>query len=444
MSYNGSGGYSPAIPPDFPAVAGQLILAAQFNNTINDIATALSNVLVRDGQAPMIGSLNMGGYKIANAAIGTASGDLATVGQSFLAKAALSTVDWNTITANGFYDVTVASTSGGSSNYPSGSLTGELLVMNNGLSFICQVIYSPTRSWERTKVGASWGSWIELAQYQASGNLLVGTQTDDGFNPLQINKTALISNITGNGAALTLLSSSGGSGGTGIFFRPYQNSAQNLSVSSQASITSIDNNFSADLIFSSKIPGVVTNAATEKMRLNASGNLSLGTAADSTSGPKYAVLQLKETSSSGVYLGNTANSAANVLDWYEEGTFTPIVSGTAPVGVGTYTKQFGKFTRIGNMCTVQIELTWSAHTGAGGGSYATFSGWPYVPATGGGDILYMIQAPGTTSTGSVQVLRYTPGATSAQVYGTGNSGSTGGPTALPASGYMSAIFTFFV
>lgn len=58
-------------------------------------------------------------------------------------------------------------------------------------------------------------------------------------------------------------------------------------------------------------------------------------------------------------LGNIANSDPNVLDWYEEGTFVPVLQfGGASVGV-TYTTQIGKFTRIGNTVhfTINIKLT---------------------------------------------------------------------------------------
>ena len=65
-----------------------------------------------------------------------------------------------------------------------------------------------------------------------------------------------------------------------------------------------------------------------------------------------------------------ANSAASgmtsqLLNWYEEGTFTPIASGTVTAGAATYTTQFGHYTRIGRQVTILIGLAWSAHTGTG-------------------------------------------------------------------------------
>lgn len=51
---------------------------------------------------------------------------------------------------------------------------------------------------------------------------------------------------------------------------------------------------------------------------------------------------------------------------YAEGTFTPVVAGGSTVGVGTYTTQVGKYTRIGNCVFFYINLAWTAHTGSGG------------------------------------------------------------------------------
>jgi hypothetical protein len=69
----------------------------------------------------------------------------------------------------------------------------------------------------------------------------------------------------------------------------------------------------------------------------------------------------------GIKFPATANVStnANVLDDYEEGTFTPEVAGTTTAGVGTYTVQKGEYTRIGNLVKFKIDLEWSAHNGTG-------------------------------------------------------------------------------
>jgi hypothetical protein len=58
-------------------------------------------------------------------------------------------------------------------------------------------------------------------------------------------------------------------------------------------------------------------------------------------------------------------TAGEILNDYETGTFTPVVRGTTVVGTGTYSIQYGAYTKIGNIVYFNIQLDWSAHTGTG-------------------------------------------------------------------------------
>lgn len=69
MAYNGSGTYVTTNPPPF--TYNTIISETQMNAAFTDIANALSAVLVRDGQAAMTGTLNMGAQNIT--AIGNGS-----------------------------------------------------------------------------------------------------------------------------------------------------------------------------------------------------------------------------------------------------------------------------------------------------------------------------------------------------------------------------------
>ncbi len=57
MPFNGSGTASPPNPPTFPAVSGQTIEAAKFNAVINDIYACLTQVITKDGQTVITGTL---------------------------------------------------------------------------------------------------------------------------------------------------------------------------------------------------------------------------------------------------------------------------------------------------------------------------------------------------------------------------------------------------
>lgn len=74
---------------------------------------------------------------------------------------------------------------------------------------------------------------------------------------------------------------------------------------------------------------------------------------------------LRMGASTGGIQFNGDTAAANALDDYEEGSFTPTVVGTSTAGTGTYTTQSGSYTKIGNVVVFRLALTWTAHTGTG-------------------------------------------------------------------------------
>lgn len=74
MSFDGAGTYSPPAA-DFPVVTLTTVSSTHFNNTINDMSTALSLCVTRSGQSPWTGNLPAGGFKITGMAAGTLRGD---------------------------------------------------------------------------------------------------------------------------------------------------------------------------------------------------------------------------------------------------------------------------------------------------------------------------------------------------------------------------------
>jgi hypothetical protein len=61
--------------------------------------------------------------------------------------------------------------------------------------------------------------------------------------------------------------------------------------------------------------------------------------------------------------GDTA--AANALDDYEEGTWTPTIAGGTVAGTASYTTQLGRYTKIGNRVLFNIYINYSSFTGTG-------------------------------------------------------------------------------
>jgi hypothetical protein len=73
MSRNGSGIYN--LPAGNPVVTGTVISSTWANNTLNDIASALTGSVATDGQTPMVGDLDMNTNKILNLDPGTVAGN---------------------------------------------------------------------------------------------------------------------------------------------------------------------------------------------------------------------------------------------------------------------------------------------------------------------------------------------------------------------------------
>ena len=76
MSRNGSGTYS--LPAGNPVVTGTTIASTWANNTLSDIASALTGSVASDGQTPMTGNLDLNSNKIVNVTDPTLAQDAAT------------------------------------------------------------------------------------------------------------------------------------------------------------------------------------------------------------------------------------------------------------------------------------------------------------------------------------------------------------------------------
>jgi hypothetical protein len=73
--------------------------------------------------------------------------------------------------------------------------------------------------------------------------------------------------------------------------------------------------------------------------------------------------------SGGVYLGGVG--AANLLEDYETGTWTPVLSKSTTAPTVTYTTQTGTYTKVGRMIYVSGLLSWTAISGGTGDFHIT-------------------------------------------------------------------------
>jgi hypothetical protein len=134
MSRNGSGTYS--LPAGNPVVTGTTISSTWANNTMNDLAAALTDSVAADGQTPMTGNLDLNTHKIVNLVAGTASGEAVEFAQ------------FKTPTFTG--NVTMSST--GFALIPAGTTAERPVSPANG-----QIRYNTTTSQFEGYQGGAWG-----------------------------------------------------------------------------------------------------------------------------------------------------------------------------------------------------------------------------------------------------------------------------------------------
>ena len=135
---------------------------------------------------------------------------------------------------------------------------------------------------------------------------------------------------------------------------------------------------------------------------------------------------LFDTASKGIYLGVTSATASNLLDDYEEGTWTPAYSFTS--GSVTMTaNSSGYYTKIGNMVFAKFIVQTSAISSPSG--TASITGLPFTirnsfGAQASGSIAlayrfaagtsgYFFQLNGAINGTSVSIYRTTPNVTTA-------------------------------
>jgi hypothetical protein len=130
--------------------------------------------------------------------------------------------------------------------------------------------------------------------------------------------------------------------------------------------TSIYNLSAVPMVFGTNSSPRITISAAGDVTVN-TGNLVIGTAAKG--------------------IDFSANGG-DVLSQYDEGTFTPVITGSTTDPTFTYTRQRGKYVRVGNLVTVSVDLIWSAISGGSGDARLSlpFAGEGSVGASGAGPI----------------------------------------------------------
>ena len=120
------------------------------------------------------------------------------------------------------------------------------------------------------------------------------------------------------------------------------------------------------------------------LTLGASGDaVALGSGA-SVSGLTLSDNILFNAASKGIYLGVTTATASNLLDDYEEGTWTPIyVPSSNSFTSVTYASTSGNYTKIGNTVYFTFYIQTNAITKGSASGNVKIGGLPFAPSATG-------------------------------------------------------------
>jgi len=78
-----------------------------------------------------------------------------------------------------------------------------------------------------------------------------------------------------------------------------------------------------------------------------------------------------------------AGMTSQLLNWYEEGTWTPVLRGATTAGTYEAAAANGRYTRIGRQVTIQCYLELANSITGGGSGYAQLTGLPFAKAADG-------------------------------------------------------------
>jgi hypothetical protein len=111
-------------------------------------------------------------------------------------------------------------------------------------------------------------------------------------------------------------------------------------------------------------------------------DLSTGAPSWTTSGA--VILQGGDTGANGIGITfpatQSASSNANTLDDYEEGTWTPTITGLTTSPTVTYNQRNGYYTKVGRLVTITFRIQTTGNTGGSG--LAQITGLPFTNQSG--------------------------------------------------------------
>jgi hypothetical protein len=207
----------------------------------------------------------------------------------------------------------------------------------------------------------------EAMRLDSSGRLLVGTST--ARSPLTHTPSVQVEGLGYETSTVSVITNSNDTNGAYSFIGKSRGTSlgSNTIVQSGDEIGGLDF-IAADgtqLLRAARITALVDGTPGAN---DMPGRIVLSTTAAGASSPTE---RMRITSTGQVRLAgagitfNGDTAAANELDDYEEGTFTPTIEGTTTAGTATYTRQAGVYTKVGRQVFYAIDVIYASGTGTG-------------------------------------------------------------------------------
>jgi hypothetical protein len=321
--------------------------------------------------------------------------------------------------ANQLADINIVRSSSGTTIQ-----TGPNIVFTDGTSINTVTIQNSQGRFGIWNYGAS--AWNERLSVDSSGNVGVGVTPsawNSDYKPIDIGLNGCIAGRVGASNTLDIAANS------------FRNSAGDWVYKQAASTPAVRyqlDGSSGSHIWFSGVAGTAGNTiagfTTAAMTLNSTGNLVF-------------------PSAKGIDFSATADGSgtrtSELLNDYEEGTFTPTVRGSTVAGTGVYTTQAGFYTKVGRIVTVTVYLNWTAVT-LGTGNLQ-FAGLPFTslssPVAYSGISIAFASNIATTA-GTVLYGSVEPGAAVITMTQTPTGGGAYGLVPLDTSGEISFSATY--
>jgi hypothetical protein len=262
-------------------------------------------------------------------------------GGSWTAGTALGKLDFYTSDSSGIGAHSIASIGVVAGGVNAASPDGELVFATGGYNAVSQERARLTSdgNFLAGKTSSDLGA---TAGIELSGQYDVGYFTRSGDKPLVVNR------LSSDGTILDIRKDGTSVGSIGVV------NANNLTIG-----------------------GEVASHAGMEFGTNQIAPRSGGTSVDATVDLGYFSLRWKDLYlSGGVYLGGTG--AANLLDDYESGTWTPVLADAVTAGNTATMTADGRYTKIGRLITVECQMLDIDTTGMTAGNNIFIRGLPEV------------------------------------------------------------------